>query len=105
MKWLYVTAGLLTICFCLVTWIYLRDRDMNWQQPSIQEAQADAADVLNGAKCHVDCAADVLGHIGPHRWMIRITVRGRSRCLQINLHTFGLHLQHGLSGIHPSRCP
>jgi len=31
---------------CLIGWIYLRDRDTNWQPSEPQLAHADAADIL-----------------------------------------------------------
>jgi hypothetical protein len=33
MRWLYVTLALLSASVCLVTWVYLRDRDSS-SQPS-----------------------------------------------------------------------
>lgn len=33
MRWLYATIGLVAMCACLIAWIYLRDRDTNWQPP------------------------------------------------------------------------
>jgi hypothetical protein len=108
MRWLYVTAGLLSASFCLVAWIYLRDRDTSsWRPPERQLVRVDAAvtlTALSGADCRSGCTAELLGRTRSHRWLVRVTVRGRAQCLQINLDTFAVSQQHGLSGVQPSRC-
>ncbi len=109
MRWLGVTAGLLSASLCLVVWIYLRDRDTsNWRPPERQLARVDATaalTALSGAEpCRSGCAAELLGRTQPHRWLVRVTVRGRPQCLQIDLDTFAFSRQHGLSGVQPSRC-
>jgi len=110
MRWFYVSVGLLATSFCLVTWIYLRDRNTDWRPPEAQLARADAAlmlnNVLRGTVCRYGCAAVVLGHNASHRWLVCITVRHRSRCLEINLDAFTFSQQHGLSGVQArsSRC-
>jgi hypothetical protein len=108
MRWFYATIGLLLMSSCLTAWVYLRDRDTNWRLPEPQLAQADAALTLNnaldGADCRSDCAAEVLGRNGSHRWLVRIIVGQRSRCVLINLDIFTYIPQHGLYGVQPSRC-
>lgn len=103
-----MTVGLLATSVCLVAWIYLRDRDTNWRPQEPQLARADAAIVfnhtLNGANCRSGCATEVLGYVGPNRWLLRIIVRRQPRCLQIDLDTFTYSEQRGLSGVQPSRC-
>jgi hypothetical protein len=42
MRWFYVTIALLLASACLVTWIYLRDRDTNWRPPGLQFGQITA---------------------------------------------------------------
>jgi hypothetical protein len=108
MRWLYLTVGLLSASFCLVAWIYLRDRDpSSWRPPEQQLASVDATaalTALGGGDCGSGCAAELLGRIQPHRWLVRVTVKGRSRCLQISLEEFATSEQHGLSGVQPRRC-
>lgn len=105
MRWFYVTIGLLATSLCLVVWIYLRDRDTNWRLPEAQQAHVDVASMLHnalrGADCHSGCATEVLGRSGPHNWLVRITVKHRSRCLQIDLNTFRFG-QHRLFGVQSS---
>jgi hypothetical protein len=107
MRWLCVTVGLLTASLCLVAWIYLRDRDTSgWRLPERQIVRADAAVALaafGGGDCRSGCAAELLGHTQPHRWLVRITVRGRSQCLQLDPSVFAV-IPHGLAGVQPSRC-
>jgi hypothetical protein len=113
MKWLYVTIGLLVTSACLVGWIYLRDRDTNWLPPQPSERQRALADasttlvVLNEGDCSSDCRIELLGHTQPDHWLVRINVKGRSHCLQIDLDTFFVSQKHGLYGVQhlqPSRC-
>jgi hypothetical protein len=108
MRWLYVTLGLLSVSACLLAWVYLRDRDTNWRPPEHQLARIDAAATLNvlGGECRSGCATKLLGlkRTESHRWLMHVTVSGRTQCLQINLDTFAVSPQHGLSGVQPSRC-
>jgi len=110
MRWLYLTLGLLATSVCLVGWIYLRDRDTSSALPPApaerQVAQTAANTTLNelgGGDCGSDCAT-VLGRTQPHQWLVRITVKGHPRCLQIDLDTFTVSYPHRLSGVRPSRC-
>jgi hypothetical protein len=112
MKWLYITVGLLATSVCLVGWIYLRDRDTSSYLPpgptERQLADIDATATLNqlaGADCRPDCTAKLLARTTAEHWLIRITVKGHPRCLQINLYTFRISPQHGLTGVQPSHCP
>jgi hypothetical protein len=108
MRWLCATVGLLAASACLLAWVYLRDRDpSSWRVPEGQLARADAAAVLaalTGAGCR-DCTAEPLRRTQPRLWLVRVTVRGRAQCLQIDLDTFAVSRQHGVSGAQPSRCP
>jgi hypothetical protein len=58
-----------------------------------------------GGGCHPDCRAEVLDRSRAHRWLVRITAQGRTRCLQIDLDTFRVNGPHRLSGVQPRRCP
>jgi hypothetical protein len=108
MRWLGITLGLLGACVCLVGWIYLRDRDTaNWRLPERQIATADAARTLaafDGADCAQQCAVKLVGRLDSHHWLVRITVQGRSQCLQLDLATFATDQRHGLAGVEPSGC-
>lgn len=108
MRWLGVTLCLLGACVGLVAWIYLRDRDPgNWQLPERQLAATDAARTLvafGGDNCGRDCAVKLLDRLYPHHWLVRITVQGRSQCLQLDLSTFSTDQRHGLAGVEPSGC-
>jgi hypothetical protein len=108
MRWLGVTLGLLGACVCLVAWIYLRDRATgNWRLPERQIATADAARTLaafDGADCSRGCAVKLVGRVDSHHWLVRITVQGRSQCLQLDLATFATDQRHGLAGVEPSVC-
>jgi hypothetical protein len=107
MRWLGVTAGLLAASASLVAWVYLRDRDTSgWRLPERQIVRADTAATLTafaGPDCRPGCAAQLLGRTQPHRWLVRITVRGRSLCLQIDPDVFAVSPR-GLDGVQPSRC-
>jgi hypothetical protein len=108
MKWLGVTLGLLAASVCLVGWIYLRDRDTSgWLPPEGRLAHADANYALaelGGQECPSHCSADVLGQTQPHHWLVRFTVVGRPECLLIDLRTFAVSQQHGLSGVRLQSC-
>jgi hypothetical protein len=108
MRWMGVTLGLLGACVGLVAWIYLRDRDTtNWRLPERQLATADAARTLaafDGADCGQRCTVKLVGRVDSHHWLMRITVRGRSQCLRLDLTTFATDRRHGLAGVQPSSC-
>jgi hypothetical protein len=108
MRWLLATLALLACSAGLLGWVYLRDRDTHWQPTELQLAYAAAESTLSelgGAGCSAGCSSDVLANPAPHRWIARITVRGRTRCMQIDLQAFGTNGPHGLTGVKPSRCP
>jgi hypothetical protein len=109
MRWLFVTVGLLLASVCLVGWIYLRDHDTSgWRPSERQRVQSDASTaliVISDAGCRSGCATEVLGRTRPHRWLVRLTVRGRSRCLQIDVDTFRVSQRHGFTGVQSRRCP
>jgi hypothetical protein len=126
MRWLAATSALLTASLCLLAWIYLRNRDTSdWRPPTRkgQLARTDAARALialGGSDCSSSssssstssssrssssgCAAELLGRDGSDRWLVRLTVGGRSECLRIDLRTFAVSERQGLSGVQPSRC-
>jgi hypothetical protein len=110
MRWLGVTIGLLAASVSLVAWVYLRDRNTSQRGrgPERTVARADAAAslaVINGRGCRSDCAAELVERRQPGRWLARITVRGQTQCVEIDLDTFAIGSRHGLSGVQPSRCP
>jgi hypothetical protein len=104
-RWLGVTIGLLAVSLSLAAWVYLRDRETStWHPPERPIALADATAALaafGGGGCHSDCAADLLERRQPGRWLARITVRGQTQCLEIDLDRFALNSRHGLSGVQP----
>jgi hypothetical protein len=106
MRWLFLTLVLLASSACMLGWIYLRDRDTHWRPAESQLVRADVAIAL-GDLPHGDCAhgcrTEVLSHVGS-RWLVRITVKGQSRCIHVNLQAFAPS-EHDLSGIQPTRCP
>ena len=107
MRWLGVTVALLAATLALVGWVYLRDRDTaNWRPPEAQAVHVDARvalAALEGPECPRGCRARVLSRVRPEYWLVRITLRGRPRCLQIDLDAFAIG-QYGLVGAQPSRC-
>ncbi len=108
MRWLFVTLVLLASSAGLLGWVYLRDRDTSWRPPEPQLASAAAEGALSelgGAGCSTGCSAEVLANPAPHRWIARITVRGRSRCVLIDLRIFTVNGPHGLGGVSPHPCP
>ena len=109
MRWLGVTIGLLAASLSLVAWVYLRDRDASPWHPSERPiARADATAALaafGGHGCYSDCAAELLERRQPGRWLVRITARGQTHCLQIDLETFAVSSTRGLAGVQPTRCP
>jgi hypothetical protein len=109
MRWLFVTVALLSASLILVAWVSLRDRDPSSVQPperQIVRIDTEAAlTTLGSADCRSGCAVQLLTHTRPHRWLVRVTVKGRPECLQIDLDAFSASPQHGLSGVWPSQCP
>lgn len=108
MRWFFLTLALLACSAGLLGWVYLRDRDTHWRPPEPQLASAAAEGALSelgGAGCSAGCSAEVLANPAPHRWLARITVRGRTRCVQIDLRIFSLHGPHSPVGVEPHRCP
>jgi hypothetical protein len=107
MRWLGLTVGLLGVSLCLLGWVYLRDREPSgWRPPEAQAARVDARialAALEGPRCPHGCHAQVLGRVQPEYWLVRITLRGRPQCLQLDLDTFAIG-QYGLVGTQPSRC-
>ena len=107
MKWLGLTAGLLSASLCLVGWVYLRNRDTSdWRPPEGQSARVDARAALaalEGPRCPRGCRAQVLGRVRPERWLVRVTLRGQSQCLQIDIDRFAI-ARDGLDGVQASRC-
>jgi hypothetical protein len=108
MRWLGVTIGLFAATLSLAAWVYLRDRDSSGSRPPERPlAHADAAAALAavaGSGCHSGCAAELVERRQSGRWLARITVRGQTQCLEIDLDTFAVDSRHGLSGVEPSRC-
>lgn len=108
MKWLVVTIGLLGATAALVAWIYLRDRDTaNWRPPERSLAYGDtvtARDVMS-FPCGGRCSVTVLGNPVPHRWLTRIASPWRARCYEIDVDTFEVSQQSGMTGIHAVGCP
>jgi hypothetical protein len=108
MKWLLLTLVLLASSAGLLGWIYLRDRDTHWHTSESQLASSAAEGALNelgGAGCTFGCSASVLANPAPHHWLARITVRGKTRCVQIDLWAYTTNGPHGLTGVEPHRCP
>jgi hypothetical protein len=107
MRWLYATITLLAMSVSLGSWVYLRDRDTNWQPPEPRLARTDAKIALNyalrGDPCRSGCWDEVLDQTCSGDWLVRLTIRHRPRCLLIDVHTFTLS-EHGLSGVRLSRC-
>jgi hypothetical protein len=105
MRWLFVTLVLLAGSASMLGWIYLRDRDTDWRPPERQLVRADVAIALSElprGDCPHGCETEVLRHTGS-RWLVRITVKGQARCIDVNLQTFEPS-EHGLSGIQPTPC-
>ena len=102
MRWLGVTLGLLGACVCLVAWIYLRDRDASHsvcRNASSRQPTPPARSPHSEAPIAVGrCAVKLVGRIDSHHWLVRITVRGHSQCLQLDLATFATDQRHGLVG-------
>jgi hypothetical protein len=106
MKWLFATIGLLAASLCLLGWIYLRDRDTNWRPAETQVVQANVEGALGElprSDCSEGCKTKILRRTGAHRWLVSITARGQTRCIQIELDGPAAS-GHGLSGIQPSPC-
>jgi len=108
MRWLLLTLVLLAASAGLLGWIYLRDRDTHWQPTEPQLAYAAAESTLSklgGAGCNTGCSTDVLANPTPHHWLARITLKGKTRCVQIDLQTFNVNGPHGLTGVKAHSCP
>jgi hypothetical protein len=108
MRWLALTAALLSASVALLAWVYLRDRHTDdWRPPERQLARADAraaTAALAGASCHAGCAIELLAHTSSDVWLVRLDLRPRPQCLQIELRAFATGPL-GLSGVWPARCP
>jgi hypothetical protein len=108
MRWLLLTLLLLAGSAGLLGWVYLRDRDTHWQPTEPQLAYAAAEGTLSelgGAGCNVGCSAEVLSSPAPHHWLARITVKGKTHCVQIDLRTSTIHGPHSPARVESSRCP
>jgi hypothetical protein len=108
MRWFVITLVLLVGSAGLLSWVYLRDRDTHWQpsEPQLAYAAAEGAlGELGGAGCNAGCNAEVLTNPTPHHWLARITIKGKTRCVQIDLQTFTTNGPHNLTGVKPHRCP
>ncbi len=108
MKWLLATIVLLAASASLIGWIYLRDRDTNWHPPGQRLASTDAIlalSELRGGRCRFGCQASQLDPASSHRWLVHAILRGRYRCLQIDVNTFTVNGPHGLYGVRTGRCP
>jgi hypothetical protein len=107
-RWLGATVALLVACTGLVAWVYLRDRrTADWRPPERQLVQADAQaalTVLGGDRCGARCAERIVGRTRRDVWLVRVTVRGRARCLAIAIDEFEVSERHGIAGAWPSRC-
>jgi hypothetical protein len=107
MRWFFITLALLACSAGLGGWVYLRDRDTNWQptEPQLAYAAAEGAlGKLGGEGCSVGCSAKALSRLAPDSWLARITVKGKTRCVQIDLLAFTVNGPR-LTGVKPSRCP
>jgi hypothetical protein len=106
MRWLLLTLVLLASSAGLLGWIYLRDRDTNWRPVETQVVQANVEGALSElprSDCSHGCETKILSRTGSHRWLVSITARGQTRCIQIELDGSAAS-GHGLSGIQPSPC-
>lgn len=73
MKWLYATIALLTMCVCLVAWVYLRDRDTNWRltEHQITRTNSTAVRSRNSADdCRSGCVPQLPGIVRSHRRLL-----------------------------------
>lgn len=107
MKWLAITLALLGASVALVAGIYLRDYDSSWRPPQRTAAEADAKIVFTyvaGLWCATHCSSTVLATARPNHWLARIVDQSRSRCVDIDVETFNVSQDHGLSGIAVVNC-
>ena len=102
MKWLAVTAALLTASAALVAGIFLRDRDPSWRPPPRMAANFDAQRVLTymaGPDCGRRCSYALLANPRDGHWLARIVDRSRAECVDIDLDKFEINASHGVAGI------
>lgn len=107
MRWLAATLALLTASAALVVGIYLRDRSTSWRLPPRQAAQVDALKVLNfiaGPGCGRTCSSRVVAHPRPDHWWALIVDRSRPHCVDINVQTFSISPERGMSGMERISC-
>ena len=107
MRWLAATLALLVASAALVVGIYLRDRNSSWQLPPRQAAQVDAEKVLNfiaGPGCGSACSYRVVAHPRADHWLAVIVDRSRPHCVDINVQTFALSAERGMSGMERISC-
>ncbi|HEX3691132.1 MAG TPA: hypothetical protein VHV28_15640 [Solirubrobacteraceae bacterium] len=107
MKWLAATLALLAASAALVGGIFLRDRSSSWRLPPRQAAQVDALKVLNfiaGPGCGSRCSYRVVSHPRPDHWLALIVDRSRPHCVDINVQTFAISPQNGMSGMQRIGC-
>jgi hypothetical protein len=108
MRWLAVTAVLLTLSTSLVAGIYFRDRDTDFRPPARQLARAEAADLLAhlavDTTCNGRCTAQVRATPRTGRWFAQIRIRSTMQCFEIDADTFAWTPQHGFSGIGEVSC-
>ncbi len=107
MRWLAATLALLTASAALVVGIYLRDRSTAWRLPPRQAAQVDALKVLNfiaGPGCGSACSYRVVAHPRPDHWLALIVDRSRPHCVDINVQTFAISAERGMSGMERISC-
>lgn len=103
MRWLAVTIALLAASAALVVGIYVRDRSPGtWRPPERVVVAHDARvllEDLGGTGCRSACAIVRLIHIGPARWLARMYIARRVRCIEIDSNQFAATERHGLIGI------
>jgi hypothetical protein len=108
MRWLAATLALVAASAALVAGIYFRDRDTSGFLPAPRiAANADARAVMfsiGGTNCGRRCSYRLLGSSRPDHWLAQIVDRSRTRCVEINIRTFGLSIAHGISGVGPVDC-
>jgi hypothetical protein len=107
MRWLAATLALLAAGAALVAGIYLRDRSSAWRLPPRQAAQVDAQKVLMfiaGPGCGSRCSYRVVSHPRPDHWLALIVDRSRPHCVDINVQTFAISAEQGMSGMERIDC-
>jgi hypothetical protein len=106
-RWLAVTAVLLTASAALVAGIFLRDRDASWRPPPRMAADYDAGRVLTyvaGPDCGRRCSYRLLANPRDGHWLARIVDRSRTECVDINLDKFDINQSQGIAGIALINC-